>query len=201
MIFYKLMVKLNNISKSHVIEQEIFIYAEWNLQFTIILAWMNRIFLSLGSNLGDRTRNLKKGISLLEQRVGKPGAISSIYETEPWGCDSDTNFYNQVIELFSHLRPIPLLETIHEIEKLCGRDRSAPRYAPRTLDIDILLYGDAVLNHPRLVIPHPQLQERQFVLVPLTEIAPHMMHPVLNKNMEQLLKACEDDKKILKRLP
>jgi len=161
---------------------------------------MNRIFLSLGSNLGDRSQNLKKGIGLLEQLAGKPGAISSIYETEPWGYDSDLNFYNQVIELFTPLRPFPLLEAIHEIEKSCGRDRSAPRFAPRTLDIDILLYADSVLEFPELVVPHPNLQERQFVLVPLTEIAPHVMHPILNKDMEQLLQACGDDKRIIQRL-
>ena len=161
---------------------------------------MNRIFLSLGSNLGDRGRNLKKGIGLLEQLAGKPGAISSIYETEPWGCDSDLNFYNQVIELFTLLMPLPLLDAIHEIEKMCGRDLSAPRYAPRTLDVDILLYGNSILDFPELVIPHPHLQERQFVLVPLTEIAPHVVHPILNKDMEQLLRACMDDKKIIQRL-
>ena len=161
---------------------------------------MNRIFLSLGSNLGDRSQNLKKGIGLLEQLAGKPGAKSSIYETEPWGCDSDLNFYNQVIELFTPLRPLPLLEAIHQIEEMCGRDRSAPRYAPRTLDIDILLYAGSVLEFPELAVPHPSLQERQFVLVPLTEIAPHVMHPILNKDMEQLLRACGDDKKIIQRL-
>ena len=161
---------------------------------------MNRIFLSLGSNLGDRSQNLKKGIGLLEQLAGKPGAISSIYETEPWGCDSDLNFYNQVIELFTPLRPLPLLDAIHKIEKMCGRERPVPRYAPRTLDIDILLYADSVLEFPGLVVPHPNLQERQFVLVPLTEIAPHVIHPILNKDMEQLLQACGDDKKIIQRL-
>jgi 2-amino-4-hydroxy-6-hydroxymethyldihydropteridine diphosphokinase len=161
---------------------------------------MNRIFLSLGSNLGDRGQNLKKGIGLLEKLAGKPGAISSIYETEPWGCDSDLNFYNQVIELFTLLRPLPLLEVIHEIEEMCGRDRSALRYAPRTLDVDILLYGNSVLEFPGLVVPHPNLQERQFVLVPLAEIAPHVVHPILDKNMEQLLRACVDDKRIIQRL-
>jgi len=160
---------------------------------------MNRIFLSLGSNLGDRSQNLKKGVGLLEQLAGKPGAISSIYETEPWGCDSDLNFFNQVIELFTPLRPLPLLEVIHEIEIMCGRDRSAARYAPRTLDIDILLYGDSVIEFPDLVVPHPNLQERQFVLVPLAEIAPHVVHPILNKDMEELLQACSDDRKIIQR--
>ena len=112
----------------------------------------------------------------------------------------DLNFYNQVIELFTPLEPLPLLEAIHEIEKMCGRDRSATRYAPRTLDIDILFYGDSVIEFPELVVPHPHLQERQFVLVPLTEIAPHVVHPLLNKDMEQLLQGCGDDKKIIQRL-
>jgi 2-amino-4-hydroxy-6-hydroxymethyldihydropteridine diphosphokinase len=161
---------------------------------------MNRIYLSLGSNLGDRSRNLKKGIGLLEQLAGKPGAISSIYETEPWGCESDLNFYNLVIELFTPLGPLPLLEVIHEVEKKCGRERSQIRYAPRTLDIDILFYGESVIDYPELVVPHPNLQERQFVLVPLAEIAPQFVHPLLNKDMEQLVKACRDDKKIIQKL-
>jgi 2-amino-4-hydroxy-6-hydroxymethyldihydropteridine diphosphokinase len=162
---------------------------------------MNRVFLSLGSNLGDRGGNLKKGIGLLQQLAGKPGARSSIYETEPWGCDSAIPFYNQVIEFFTALRPLPLLEAIHETEKKCGRDRTAPRYSPRTLDVDILLFGNTILTLPELVIPHPNLQERQFVLVPLTEIAPRLVHPLLDKDMEQLLRECPDDKKIIRRLP
>lgn len=161
---------------------------------------MNRIFLSLGSNLGDRRQNLNKGISLLEQLAGKPGAISSIYETEPWGCDSRLNFYNQVIELFTLLGPLPLLEAIHETEKMCGRDRPAIRFAPRTLDVDILLYGNSVIEFPELIVPHPHMQDRQFVLVPLTEIAPHVVHPILNKDMQQLLTDCEDKKKIIRQL-
>ena len=148
--------------------------------------------------MGDRSQNLKKGIGLLEQLAGKAGAVSSIYETEPWGCNSEMNFYNQVMELFTHLRPLPMLEVIHEIETICGRDRSAPRFAPRTLDIDILLYGDSIVELPGLVVPHPNMQERQFVLVPITEIAPYVMHPVLNMDMEHLRKACGDDKKIIR---
>ncbi len=160
---------------------------------------MERIFLSLGSNLGDRGLNLKRGIGLLAQLAGKPGAVSSIYETEPWGCDSQLNFYNQVIELFTPLRPLPLLEVIHKTEKLCGRDRPVMRYAPRTLDVDILLYGDSVIDFPELVIPHPHLQDRRFVLVPIIEIAPHAIHPILKKNMEQLLRDCADEKKIIRK--
>ncbi len=161
---------------------------------------MNRIFLSLGSNLADRGQHLKKGISLLEKMAGKSGAISSVYETEPWGCDSDLNFYNQAIEIFTELKPLPLLDVIHRIEKICGRDRSAGRYAPRTLDIDILLYGDLVVELAELVVPHPNMQERQFVLVPLTEIAPHIVHPLLNKEIEQLLNDCGDNTRIIRRL-
>jgi 2-amino-4-hydroxy-6-hydroxymethyldihydropteridine diphosphokinase len=158
---------------------------------------MNRIFLSIGSNLGDRSQNLKKGIDLLVKLAGRSGAVSSIYETEPWGCDSQLNFYNQVIELYTHLGPLSLLDVIHNTEKMCGRDRPVQRYAPRTLDVDILLYGDSVIEIPELVIPHPHIQDRQFVLVPLTEIAPHVIHPILNKNMEQLLRECKDEKKVI----
>jgi 2-amino-4-hydroxy-6-hydroxymethyldihydropteridine diphosphokinase len=159
---------------------------------------MNRIFLSLGSNLGDRRRNLEKGIGLLEQLAGKPGAISGIYETEPWGCDSQLNFYNQVIELFTLLGPFSLLEAIHETEKMCGRDRPALRFAPRTLDVDILFYGNSVIEFPELVVPHPYLQDRQFVLVPLAEIAPLLVHPILKMDMLQLLKECGDKKKVIR---
>jgi 2-amino-4-hydroxy-6-hydroxymethyldihydropteridine diphosphokinase len=159
---------------------------------------MNRTFLSLGSNLGDRSQYLQLGIDLLKQS-GQVGETSAVYETEPWGCNLEINFYNQVIEFYTGQEPWVLLETIHEIEKQCGRDHRNNRYAARTMDIDILLYGDSVLQLPELVIPHPHMHQRRFVLVPLTEIAPLLIHPVFQQNMEQLLKACSDEKKILQR--
>ena len=161
---------------------------------------MNRIFLSLGSNLGDRRHNLEKGIVLLKDRAGQIGAESALYETEPWGCSSNLTFYNQAVELFTIQDPYHLLKTIHEIESLCGREPVTIRFAPRPLDIDMLFFNDSVINKPGLVLPHPSLHLRRFVLVPLAEIAPTMVHPLLHKKVIQVLHDCTDDKKVIQRL-
>jgi 2-amino-4-hydroxy-6-hydroxymethyldihydropteridine diphosphokinase len=161
---------------------------------------MNQTYLSLGSNLGDRMKNLGKAIILLEELAGHVGAQSSIYETEPWGCSSDLNFYNQVIELHTIQDPLQLLNTIHEIEIRCGRIPLTARYAPRRIDLDILFFNDLIIDTPDLVLPHPILHLRRFVLVPFAEIAPQRIHPLLEKSVMHMLQTCTDDKKVVQLL-
>ena len=152
---------------------------------------MNGIYLLLGSNLGDRMMRLAEALMQLEKSAGKLKAQSSVYETAAWGNTDQAPFLNQVIELSSALSPRELLEKTQAIEKQLGRERSE-HWGPRTLDLDILYYGDTILNSPELSLPHPRLHLRRFTLVPLCEIAPLWVHPVLKKNNLQLLEECPD---------
>jgi 2-amino-4-hydroxy-6-hydroxymethyldihydropteridine diphosphokinase len=154
---------------------------------------MYRVFLSLGSNQGRRKSNLIKGKKLLVSMVGDVKRCSSIYETKPWGCTHQKNFFNQVMELMTANNPFELLKKLKNIEKLLGRLPAAEKYAARSLDLDILLFEDRVLSDPMLKIPHPLMHLRKFVLVPFVEIAPEVTHPVFKKTMKQLLQECEDD--------
>jgi len=156
------------------------------------------IYLSLGSNLGNRVKHLEEARRHLMEQVGTPGRISRIYESEPWGFSSDHRFCNCCISVFTTLEPLPVLEAILRIEKKMGRQRNATRnaregYADRTIDIDLLLFGDLQVNHPRLVLPHPALPDRRFVLLPLHDIAPQILHPVLGITVEQILQLCTDE--------
>jgi 2-amino-4-hydroxy-6-hydroxymethyldihydropteridine diphosphokinase len=161
---------------------------------------MNEVFLSLGSNVGDRSFNLAKGLEMIGQRTGQVVLQSGIYETEPWGCETQLTFYNQVVKLDTKLGPIDLLEAIHDTEMKLGRDPEAPRFSDRVLDIDILFFGNLVVKLPELVIPHPFLQERKFVLVPFAEISPGTEHPIFQKTISQLLSECTDEAKILRQI-
>ncbi len=162
---------------------------------------MNRIFLSIGSNLGNRRKNLDKALKLLEEKAGQIRSRSAIYETEPWGFRSDLFFYNQAVELLSALDPLQLLDVVHDIEKLCGRKRLPGRYTPRPADLDILFFNDSIISTPDLVVPHPALHLRRFVLVPLSEIAPGWLHPVMKKSILQLLQSCEDQNAVVRLSP
>ncbi len=146
-------------------------------------------YLSLGSNLGDKTANLQKALHFLEQ-TGDVLKTSSIYETEPVGMDTAEkveNFYNQVLCLRTKHSPQALLKEIKTFEKHMGRDITHYYNLPRTIDIDILLAENLVVNSKHLVIPHKKMTERAFVLIPLNEIAPEVVHPVLKKTAKHIL--------------
>ena len=134
-------------------------------------------YVGLGSNLGDRAANLAEARRRLNE-AGRIVAASSIYETDPWGVDPGQPVYlNQVVSLATPLPPVGLLKLLLSIEREMGRVRTAPG-APRVIDLDLLLYGDQVIDEPGLTLPHPRMCERAFVLVPLAEIAPNAVHPV-----------------------
>jgi 2-amino-4-hydroxy-6-hydroxymethyldihydropteridine diphosphokinase len=143
-----------------------------------------RVYLSLGSNVGDRTANLKTAIDRLGT-LGKVMAVSSFYETEPVEFAAQPWFLNCAVELDTKKMPKQLLAAILDIEKEMGR-RRVQRKGPRTLDIDILLFGSSIIKMPGLTIPHPAMHERRFVLEPLTEIAPDERHPVFRRTMRDL---------------
>ena len=145
------------------------------------------VYLSLGSNLGDRQHTLNMALQLLAQRV-KVRKVSSTYETEPVGNPDQPLFLNQVVRIQTRLAPLELLTLIQGIEFKLGRIRDKPN-APRSLDIDILFYGDKVIKNRQLIVPHPRIEERAFVLVPLVEIAPKLIHPVSGKTAEKMLAA------------
>ena len=151
-------------------------------------------FLGLGTNLGDRETWLNKALELISGPVGPVTACSGIYETEPWGFESRNNFLNMVIKVQTDLKPSDLLEKLSIIENQLGRKKSGRKYISRTIDIDILLYGNRVIDKSGLKIPHPLMQDRRFVLVPLCDIAPELIHPVLNKTFAALLKDCSDER-------
>ena len=142
------------------------------------------IYLSLGSNIGDRLYNLSKAVTGLQPKV-KPKTESSVYETEPWGYSDQPNFLNQVVKAETYLSPLDLLSFLKETEIILGRQETF-RFGPRLIDIDILFYDELVVESPDLTIPHPRIAERAFVLVPLTEIAPDLVHPVVHKTIQQL---------------
>lgn len=134
-----------------------------------------RVYLGLGTNLGDREQNLRSALRRL-RGLGEITAISSVYRSEPVGYSDQPDFWNLVVELRTKREPIDLLEEVQGIEAELGRVRTF-RNAPRTIDIDVLLYGDEILDTEQLAVPHPRMMERAFVLRPLTEIAPDLRDP------------------------
>jgi 2-amino-4-hydroxy-6-hydroxymethyldihydropteridine diphosphokinase len=146
------------------------------------------VYLALGSNIGDRESNLRAAIQSISAAGIPVLRESPVYETEPVGYTAQRWFLNMVVEAETALFPMQLLARIGKMERALGRVRTVPN-GPRTIDIDILLYGHAVVRTPRLEIPHPRMHERRFVLAPLADLAPGLRHPILRQTVRQLLEA------------
>ncbi|MBC7890054.1 MAG: 2-amino-4-hydroxy-6-hydroxymethyldihydropteridine diphosphokinase [Ferruginibacter sp.] len=158
---------------------------------------MNKTYLLLGSNMGKSWQQLQTSIKHLEKKIGKVIRKSAIYTTAAWGNTNQPDFLNQVIVIETILTAPETLQHILAIEKKMGRIRTV-KNAPRIIDIDILFFNKQIIQLKDLIIPHPEIQNRQFVLVPLNELSPRFKHPVLNKNIHQLLAVCTDQLNVKK---
>ena len=160
---------------------------------------MHQVFLSIGGNLGNKRANFDKVYTHIQNELGCIVLRSSVYETPAWGFVSEDSFWNQVLCIETLLNPSEILEKIKKIDAAFGRKRSGNGYSSREMDIDILYFDDNIINTENLTIPHPLLHKRLFVLVPLAEIAPDFVHPVLKLSSLEMLNSC-DDKSMIKKL-
>jgi len=163
-----------------------------NCTFGPKILYMAKVYFSTGSNQGDRIELLIQAVKLIDSKIGKVIDYSPVIESEPWGFDAETAFYNQVLSVETYLTPHQVLKKILEIENTLGRERSGKEYASRLIDIDILFYDEIQINEDTLVIPHPLLHKRKFVLEPLFAVAPDLIHPVLNSSISELLQSLDD---------
>ena len=155
---------------------------------------MNRVYLSLGTNSGNKPINLLKALAFIAGKTGKISAISSVYETKPWGFESENKFLNMVVCVETLLPPTEILTLTQSIETTMGRtQKTSLSYQDRIIDIDLITYDDLIIQSENLQLPHPLFHKRLFVLEPLNEIAPDYIHPVLKKKVSELI---EEEKKI-----
>jgi 2-amino-4-hydroxy-6-hydroxymethyldihydropteridine diphosphokinase len=157
---------------------------------------MHQVFLGIGGNIGNKRLNFNKVHILIEKKIGNIIGKSSIYETPPWGFLAEEDFWNQVLHINTDLSPEELMEQTFEIEMQFGRKRDAEYYVSREMDIDVLYFDDLCVENEVMIIPHPRIPQRLFVLIPLAEIAPAFIHPVLQLTNRQLLEKCIDESSI-----
>lgn len=153
----------------------------------------SRVIIGLGSNMGDRLAALGRALTHISQEAGNLCAVSSLWESEPWGFDADEHFYNLVAVLETVMQPQELMQLFRSVEGRMGRTRNkGGRYESRIIDIDILLWEDRIISLPGLEVPHPKIADRRFVLEPLCEVAPDACHPVTGMTSLEMLAGCED---------
>lgn len=157
---------------------------------------LHSVVVLTGCNLGDKEQTLRRAAQLLDERIGQVAQSSDIHYSEAWGFSAEEQFANQALELLTRLEPLELLDATQAIERELGRDRDAEqskkatsgeRYCSRTIDIDIMFYDQTMIQSQRLTLPHPLMQEREFALRPMVEIAPQRLHPLLGKTVKEML--------------
>ena len=151
------------------------------------------VYIALGSNIGNRFALLQEAVFCIGSRIGTILSVSKVYETPAWGFESEA-FLNACIKIETEQTALDVLDTLLTIEKELGRDRNLSEgYQARPIDLDILLFNNEIISHERLLVPHPRMELRQFVLTPLADIAAKTVHPQLKKSIEELQQKCEDD--------
>ena len=152
------------------------------------------VFVLLGSNLGDREHLVNQACKMMGERCGEIVSKSHLYESEPWGFEAEQWFLNQVVVINTQLSPDELMQTLLEIEKELGRDRNTHQngYVSRPMDLDILYFGNQIVDTQMVTVPHPRLHQRRFTLLPLCDVAPDYVHPIMNKTNRKLLEECVD---------
>ena len=157
---------------------------------------MNIVFLQLGSNLGDRELSLQDAIVAIEERIGGVIERSKVYESTPWRVEGQENYLNQILKVETELQAHDVLSVILDVEKNLGRIR-IEKWGERLIDIDIIFFNNEIIETPELCIPHKHMQERNFVLAPLNEIAPDFIHPKYNKTVSELFNESKDTEKVV----
>lgn len=159
---------------------------------------MATVYLLLGGNLGSSFDYIKSATKAIADEVGQVTALSSYYETEPWGFEHEQNFINQIVVIETSLSPQDALQKVLSIEHQLGRERKSSGYEGRVIDIDILFYDDLKINDPNLIVPHPHIQDRMFALIPLKEVSPDYVHPVFQETISELTLKCKDKNEVKK---